>query len=89
MLVSLFCPTIIAFGGSRIVPTRAIRSHRSALTGSSTTLESPAITKFAMADDEKPKEKEAELEGWARLQAQLKEAEKKGNKPPIYEVNKN
>ena len=76
----------MAFGGSRIIPTRAIRSQRTALT-SSTTLESPV--KFAMADDDKPKQKEPELEGWARLQAQLAEAEKKGNKPPIYEVNKN
>ena len=84
-LVSAFIAiaSVNAFGGSRIIPTRAIRS-RSALTGSTATLESSALS---MADDNKPKEKEPELEGWARLQQQLADAEKsgKGNRPPVYE----
>ena len=88
-LVSVFIAAsstnvVMAFGGSRIIPTRAIRS-RSALTGSTATLESSALS---MAEnDDKPKQKEPELEGWARLQSQLEEAEKsgKGNRPPIYE----
>ena len=87
-LVSVFIAAtsnnVMAFGGSRIIPSRAIRS-RSALTGSSVTLESSVLR---MADDDdKSKQKEPELEGWARLQSQLEEAEKsgKGNRPPIYE----